>query len=106
MEPNPDVLESLALFFKEITIAWEQATQEQRNRLVTCLFEAVWIKEKKVVAVTPRPEFKPFFDLQYGGMSHGVLHMRPRGDLSSLIQTFSAIPHMIAGRRASVPVLA
>ena len=37
------------------------------------------IKDKKVVAVTPRPEFKPFFDLQYEGLSHYVLHWRPRG---------------------------
>jgi hypothetical protein len=43
-------------------------------------FEAVWIKNKKVVAVTPRPEFKPFFDLQYEGLSEDVTHWRPRRD--------------------------
>lgn len=42
----------------------------------------VWVKDKKVVAVTPHAEFRPFFDLQYEGMSHYVLHWRPRGDLN------------------------
>lgn len=47
--------------------------------LSRCLFETVLIKDKKVVAVTPRPEFKPFFELQYAGMSHYTLQVRPRG---------------------------
>ena len=80
MEPKVDVLEKLADFLKNIVLAWDQASQEQRNRMVSCLFEIVWIQDKKVMAVTPRPEFKPFFDLQYAGMSHYMLQMRPRGD--------------------------
>ncbi len=74
------LLEKLALFLKDICAAWQLATQEQRNRLATCLFEGVWIGNRKVVAVTPRPEFKPFFDLQYEGMSNYVLQKRPRWD--------------------------
>ena len=77
---RPQALERLASFLKDIAAAWEQATQEQRNKLAGCLFEVVWIKDKKVMAVTPRPEFKPFFDLRYEGLSHYVLQMRPRGD--------------------------
>ncbi len=73
-------LERLALFLKDISGAWKQADQQQRNRLAKQLFDIVWIKDKKVLAVTPRPEFKPFFDLQYEGLSQGVLHIRPRGD--------------------------
>ena len=80
MEPKVDVFEKLAGFLKDIVLAWEQASQEQRNHLANCLLEVVWIKDKKVVAVTPHPEFKPFFDLQYEGLSHYVLHWRPRGD--------------------------
>ncbi|MBM4462798.1 MAG: hypothetical protein FJ012_05605 [Chloroflexi bacterium] len=75
-----EMLEKLALFLRDITGAWEQATQEQRNRLASCLLEAVWIKDKKVLAVTPRAEFRPFFDLQYEGKSNYVLQIRPRGD--------------------------
>ena len=74
------MLEKLAEFLNNVVLAWDNASQEHRNRLVSCLLETVWIKDKKVVAVTPRPEFKPFFDLQYEGLSHYVLHWRPRGD--------------------------
>ena len=73
-------LERLALFLKDISEVWKQADEQQRNRLAKQLFDIVWIKDKKVLAVTPRPEFKPFFDLQYEGLSQGVLHIRPRGD--------------------------
>ena len=79
---NEKALKKLALFLKDICRAWEEASQEQRNRLATCLFESVWIGDKKVVAATPRPEFKPFFDLQYQGMSNYVVKKRPRGDLN------------------------
>ena len=72
-------LERLALFLKDISEAWKQADEQQRNRLAKQLFDIVWIKDKKVLAVTPRPEFKPFFDLQYEGLSQGVMHLRPRG---------------------------
>ena len=81
-EPETATLERLAQLMRDITMAWNQASQDQRNRLASCLFEAVWIKNKQVVAVSPRPEFKPFFDLRYEGQSKGVLHWRPRGDLN------------------------
>ncbi len=73
-------LEKLALFLKGISEAWKQADQQQRNRLAKQMFDIVWIKDRKVLAVTPRPEFKPFFDLQYEELSQGVSHIRPRGD--------------------------
>jgi hypothetical protein len=58
-------LERLALFLKDISEAWKQADEQQRNRLAKQLFDIVWIKDKRVLAVTPRPEFKPFFRLSY-----------------------------------------
>ena len=86
MEPKVNVLEKLAGFLKDIVLAWEQASQEHSNRMVSCLFETVWIQDKKVMAVTPRPEFRPFFDLQYTGMSRYMLQVRPRGVLASEVQ--------------------
>lgn len=79
-DARPQVLERLASFLKDVAAAWERATQEQKNKLAGCLFEVVWIKDKEVTAVTPRPEFKPFFDLRYEGLSRYVLQWRPRGD--------------------------
>ena len=54
--------------------------------MAKCLFEVVWIKDKKVVAVTPRLEFKPFFELQYDGKSRYILQVRPRGAPGSEVQ--------------------
>ena len=82
IQQRADILEKLAEFLKNIVIAWDKASQEQRNHLANCLLETVWIKDKKVVAVTPQPEFKSFFDLQYEGLSYYVLQWRPRGDLN------------------------
>ena len=58
-------LEKLALFLKDISEAWKEADGQQQNRLAKQLFDIVWIKDKKVLAITPRPEFKPFFRLSY-----------------------------------------
>lgn len=79
-QPREDVLEGLAEFLRDITIAWNKATQEQRNRLASALFEVIWIEGKKVKAITPRDEFKPFFDMQYEGVSQNGLQWRPRWD--------------------------
>jgi hypothetical protein len=79
---DAEAIRKLALFLRDVVKAWEQASSEQRNHLSKCLFEMVWIKDKKIVAVTPRPDFKPFFDLNYEDMSQYVLQIRPRGDLN------------------------
>ncbi len=86
MPAGGNVLEKLATFLKDIAQAWDQASQEQRNRLAKCLLETVWIKDKKVVAVTPQPEFEPFFDLQYDRKSNYKLVVRPRGASASYLQ--------------------
>ncbi len=80
MEPGVDVLKNLAKFLRNIVLGWKVTSQKQKNYLASCLFETVWIKDKKVLAVTPRPESKPFFDLQYTGKSNYTLQVRPRGD--------------------------
>ena len=73
-------MEKLAQFLRDVPSAWREATQEQRNKLARVLFDAVWIEDQQVLGVTPRPELKPFFDLQYSEMSNDVLQWRPRPD--------------------------
>jgi hypothetical protein len=51
------VLARAAAFLNDLPAGWEAATQEQRNQLARLLFERVEIRNKTVVAVTPRPEF-------------------------------------------------
>jgi site-specific DNA recombinase len=72
---DEEELEKLASFLEDISLAWEEAAEEQRKRLASQLFEVVWIENKQLVAVTPRSEFRPFFDLQYQGMPEGVVHI-------------------------------
>ena len=56
-------LDKLAQFLADVPSAWEAATQEQRNKLARTLFDQVWLQDKAVVAVKPRPELEPFFRL-------------------------------------------
>ena len=58
-------LEKLAEFLKSVAQAWDEANQEQRNRLAKTLFDQIWVEDAKLVAVKPRPELKPFFDLNF-----------------------------------------
>ena len=59
------VLEQLAEFLKNVAKSWKEANQEQRNKLARQLFDEIWVKDKQVIAVKPRPELKPFFQLSY-----------------------------------------
>ena len=82
---RPRALERLASLLKDIAAAWEQATQEQRNKLARYLFKEIWIKGKEVIAVRPQDELKPFFDLNHeameGRLSQSFGEWRPRGGI-------------------------
>lgn len=67
------VLEALAGFLKDISIAWREATPELRNRLLKQLVEETWINGDRVIGIRPRVEFEPFFALRYSfdGVSKG-----------------------------------
>jgi hypothetical protein len=73
-------MERLAEFLSDVASGWRQAGQDLRNKLARNLFESVWIDTQSVLGVTPRPELKPFFDLQYSELSKDVLQVRPRPD--------------------------
>ena len=65
IENKSSVLEQLAELLRNVTKAWKDADQELRNRLARQLFDEIWVKDKQVIAVRPRPELKPFFQLSY-----------------------------------------
>ena len=60
---NGESLGKLAAFLNDVGMAWAEADQRQRNRLARQLFDAVWVRNEKVVAVRPRPELRSFFAL-------------------------------------------
>jgi DNA invertase Pin-like site-specific DNA recombinase len=88
-DTDQSVMEKLAQFLRAVPQAWKVATEEQRNKLARSLFDGVWIDKQKVLGVTPRPELKPFFDLQYAGLSNDVLQWRPRPASKSLPRLIS-----------------
>ena len=58
-------LETLAQFLADVPAAWNIATPEQKSKLARVLFDQVWIRNKEVVGVKPRPELEPLFRLNY-----------------------------------------
>lgn len=76
-------LEKLAHFLSNIADAWREAFQEQRNSLSKALFEKVWLEDKRVVAVQPKEDLRPFFQLSHEelyGESDKVRTWRPWRD--------------------------
>ncbi len=57
--------EKLAYFLANVAEAWKEETQEQRNKMAHVLLEKIWIEDNKVVAIKPRDELRPFFQLSY-----------------------------------------
>jgi hypothetical protein len=79
-ESHTQNLERLAYFLTSVANAWDEAKQEQRNKLTHTLFQEVWLKDDQVVAIKPQPELEPFFQLNYKEFVNKGLKMRPRGD--------------------------
>ena len=68
LTPDDDrskILEKLVDFLSNVAAAWQQATQEQRNRLGRALFEQIRVEGKRVVFVKPRDELKSLFKLNF-----------------------------------------
>ncbi len=91
-----DSLPLLAEFLADVASAWEAATPEQQNKLARTLFEEIWIKDKEVVFVKPRPELDPFFRLNYEesisfeGVTSTRVELGLKHGLAVLVAMFSA----------------
>lgn len=58
------LLDWLVLF----TEFWTTETDhEAKRKFLTLIFEGVWLDERRVVAVQPKPSFLPFFENYAGG---------------------------------------
>ncbi len=42
---------------------------QERNKLLRVIFEQVWVRDRRIVAVMPRPAFVPYF--QFGTLAGG-----------------------------------
>ena len=50
-----------AAFLRDLPTAWAAAAPEQRNQLARLIVEAVEVRDDRVVAIVPQPDFAPFF---------------------------------------------
>ncbi len=55
--------ERLAQLLKDVGTAWHLASAEERNRLARQLLRQAVVRDKTVIAVVPRSEMAPFFEL-------------------------------------------
>jgi len=60
-----DAIPKLASLLSNVGKAWDIATDEQRSKLVRCLFQEIWVRDKEIVAVKPQTELEPFFQLNW-----------------------------------------
>ena len=70
------LLAETAALLRDLPAAWGAATPDQRNALAKLVFQSVEIKDDRVAAVVPQPDFAPFFNLaeidrEAGGNNEG-----------------------------------
>jgi site-specific DNA recombinase len=77
---DPAALDVMATYLTDLATAWAQATAGERNNVMRDLFDAVWIEDRTVVAVTPRAEVVPYMEYAACQLTGGVFHLRKRRD--------------------------
>ena len=58
-------LDQAAQLLGEFCRAWSQANLEQKRKIARLIFEEIWVENKQVVAIKPRPVFQQFFALDF-----------------------------------------
>jgi hypothetical protein len=65
-EPTTDLTDARRVL-EDFTEFWTTETDhEAKRKFLTLIFEGVWLDERRVVAVQPRPLFLPFFENYVG----------------------------------------
>ncbi len=72
VEDKSHQLERLAQFLSNVAAAWDEANQEQRNKLAKTLFDEIVVEDDKVVAAKPQPELEPFFKVDFECRSRDI----------------------------------
>ncbi len=77
-DQRADLVAQAATFLRDLPAAWAAASPEQRNRLARLVFRAVEVRDDRLVAVTAKPDFAPFFLLNADGADGADAHERRR----------------------------
>jgi hypothetical protein len=76
-KPTPDI-DLARSVLEDFTTFWTTETEhEAKRQFLTLIFEGVWLDERRVVAVQPKPSFLPFFENQ-AGKSPGTMGRKVR----------------------------
>jgi hypothetical protein len=59
-------LDVLAAYVESLPAAWADADQQQRNELLSAIYESIWVNGPVVEYVKPRPEMEPLFRSRVG----------------------------------------
>jgi hypothetical protein len=76
-EPTPDI-DLARSVLEDFTTFWTTETEhEAKRQFLTLIFEGVWLDERRVVAVQPKPSFLPFFE-NHAGEGPGTMGRKVR----------------------------
>jgi hypothetical protein len=67
---------------KDFSIFWrEERDHDSKRQFLSLVFEGVWLDERRVVAVQPKPAFLAYFEAQAGSnmAAHPARQGRPTG---------------------------
>jgi site-specific DNA recombinase len=71
-DPTPD-LDQARSVLEDFTTFWRTETEaDAKRQFLALIFEGVWLDERRVVAVQPKPSFLPFFENQAGKGPKGM----------------------------------
>ena len=72
---------------EDLPVLWEEADLTERHNLLMAMLEAVYVytvEEKSVVAILPKPAFRPIFEVATSREGSGIalINHLPRLDMS------------------------
>ena len=71
--PEVDAMKEAAKLLQDLPKLWEEATVDERRRLLMAMLDAVYVDTKvnrRIVGIRPKPPFQPMFLL--GGTNAGL----------------------------------
>ena len=82
---TPSAIEEAVALFSDIPLLWNEATPEERKRLLGTLIEMVYIdlKTKHVTAVKPTPVFRTLLGNGIDTAEDAPMELLPRGEVSN-----------------------
>ena len=76
MVPGVDSAREAGELLEDLPAPWEEATLAERRKLLLTMLDAVYVdtvEEKSIVAIRPKPAFRPLFDIATTRAGSGVV---------------------------------